>query len=275
MNEHAPIIEPLPPSSDPVILDVRGLHKTWANGHPILRGVDLTVSATDVLAILGPNGCGKSTFLRCLNLLEPYQQGEVKLRGDVVSRGRPINHIPSRAEERAARQLRTRIGMVFQQFNLFPNMSVLENVIIGPHRALGKPFDEGAVIAENMLKKVGLIDKAHNDPQTLSGGQQQRVAIARSLAMNPEVMLFDEVTSALDPILTREVLRVIRDLVENDRMTMLLVTHDMDFARSIADRVIFMDQGRVAVQGSPGFVFDECDDARLRAFIHGTVTTQA
>ena len=162
--------------------------------------------------------------------------------------------------------------MVFQQFNLFPHMSVLENVMIGPHRALGKSFGDSAAIAESMLRKVGLLDKAHADPLTLSGGQQQRVAIARALAMNPEIMLFDEVTSALDPVLTREVLRVIRDLAENDRMTMLLVTHDMDFARSIADRVIFMDQGRVAVEGSPGFVFDSCDDARLRAFIHGSAT---
>jgi polar amino acid transport system ATP-binding protein len=142
-------------------------------------------------------------------------------------------------------------------------------VKIGPRRALGESRSDSHAIAEQMLRRVGLIDKAHADPRTLSGGQQQRVAIARALAMSPEVMLFDEVTSALDPVLTREVLRVIKDLTENDRMTMLLVTHDIDFAREVADRVIFMDAGRIAVAGTPEFVFDRCEDARLREFLHG------
>jgi ABC-type polar amino acid transport system ATPase subunit len=270
----ASIIAPAPPRDEPLVLEVRDMHKAWpvahrADSEPVLRGVNMRVAAGDVVALLGPNGCGKSTFLRCLNLLEPYQQGEVRLRGEVVSRGRPINSNLSWAQERAARHLRTRIGMVFQQFNLFPHLSVMENVMIGPHRGLKKSRSESGDIAERMLRKVGLLDKAHAEPMTLSGGQQQRVAIARSLAMNPEVMLFDEVTSALDPVLTREVLRVIRDLAENDRMTMLLVTHDMELARTIADRVIFMHQGRVAVEGSPRFVFDECEDGRLREFIHG------
>lgn len=275
MPDREPIIEPLPPSSDPVVLEARGIDKTYPNGHHVLRGVNLTVTEADVFVILGPNGCGKSTFLRCLNLLEPYQQGEVLLRGKVVSQGRPLNHIASRAEEAAMRHLRTRIGMVFQQFNLFPHMSVMENVMVGPLRALGKPRSEAEAIAEKMLRKVGLIEKAHDDPPTLSGGQQQRAAIARSLAMNPEVMLFDEVTSALDPVLTREVFRVIKSLVDDDRMTMLLVTHDMDFARSIADRVIFMDQGRVSVFGTPAFVFDRCQDERLRAFIAPMAETRS
>jgi ABC-type polar amino acid transport system ATPase subunit len=269
VHNDAPIIEPSTASTGVPILEVRGMHKTFDNGHHALRGIDLTVSEAEVVAILGPNGCGKSTLLRCLNLLEPYQQGEVRLRGEIVSQGKPLHHIPSRREERHARQLRARIGMVFQQFNLFPHMSVLDNVTIGPLCTLGKAREEAGIIAEKMLKKVGLLDKAALDPLTLSGGQQQRVAIARSLAMNPEVMLFDEVTSALDPELTREVLRVIKELAEVDRKTMLLVTHDMNFARSIADRVIFMDLGRIALAGTPEFVFEQCDNARLREFLHG------
>src|SRR5262249_42001377 len=154
--------------------------------------------------------------------------------------------------------LRQRVGMVFQQFNLFPHLSVLQNVMTGPLRVLGKSRDEAHTIAEKVLHKVGLWEKHPLDPLTLSGGQQQRVAIARALAMGPEVMLFDEATSALDPVLTQEVLRVVRDLAETDHMTMLLITHDLDFARDVADRVLFMNQGRIVVEGEPGYVFDEC-----------------
>ena len=267
MTDRPPIIEELPPSSDPVVLEVRDMHKTYADGHNVLRGVNLTVAEADVFVILGPNGCGKSTLLKCLNLLEPYQQGEVLLRGKVVSRGQPLQHLPTRAEERAVRRLRTQIGMVFQQFNLFPHMSVIDNVALGPRVSLKKAVAEAESIAEASLRKVGLVEKANADPLTLSGGQQQRVAIARSLAMDPEVMLFDEVTSALDPVLVREVFKVIKDLAFKEKMTMVLVTHDMDFARSVADRVIFMDLGRISVFGTPEFVFDKCQDQRLRSFI--------
>jgi polar amino acid transport system ATP-binding protein len=276
MTDHPHIIiEELPPSNEPVVLEVRDLHKAWPGAErvPVLCGVSLRVRAAEVVAILGPNGCGKSTLLRCVNLLEPYQQGEVRLRGEVVSGGRPLHHHPSRAEQRAAQRLRCRIGMVFQQFNLFPHLSVIENVMIGPRRALNKSASDSAEIARRMLGKVGLLEHANADPLTLSGGQQQRVAIARALAMDPEVMLFDEVTSALDPAMTREVLRVIRELAEHDRMTMLLVTHDLEFARAIADRVVFMQQGKVAVEGSPEFVFDRCADAQLREFLHGAAAT--
>jgi polar amino acid transport system ATP-binding protein len=263
----APIVEDLGPSDDPVVLEVRDLHKTYPDGHQVLRGVDLTVTEADVFVILGPNGCGKSSLLRCLNLLEPYQQGEVLLRGQVVSRGQPLHHVPTRHEQREARALRTQIGMVFQQYNLFPHMSVLENVAAGPRHGLGKSHAESEEIAAAMLRKVGLIEKAHADPTTLSGGQQQRVAIARAVAMDPEIMLLDEITAALDPVLTREVFQVIKDLVFQDRMTMLMVTHDLDLARMIADRVIFMNQGKIAVFGTPEFVFDRCDDPTLRSFI--------
>jgi ABC-type polar amino acid transport system ATPase subunit len=245
---------------------VRGLRKSYGDT-PVLRGVDLRVTRADVFVIIGPNGCGKSTLLRCLNMLEPYQEGEVHLRGAVASRGRPADRRPTAEERDQARRLRQRVGMVFQQFNLFPHLSVLQNVMIGPLRVLKKPREAAEAIAETMLRKVGLWEKQAADPLTLSGGQQQRVAIARALAMNPDVMLFDEVTSALDPELTHEVFKVIRDLVFSDGMTMLLITHDMDFARIIADRVIFMDQGVIAVEGTPEHVLDERPTERLRDFL--------
>src|SRR4051812_49280781 len=243
-------------SAEEPILAVRGLKKQFS-GVEVLRGIDLKVDRADVISIIGPNGCGKSTLLRCLNLLEIYQQGEVTLRGEVVSRGQPEKQPLKSWQQRQARSLRRRVGMVFQQFNLFPHMNVLHNVMCGPIHVLRKSKTEAAAIAENMLKKVGLWEKHANHPSTLSGGQQQRVAIARALALGPEIMLFDEATSALDPVLTQEVLRVIRDLAENDGMTMLLVTHDMDFARDISDQVIYMEQGRIAVQGPPGYIFNE------------------
>jgi ABC-type polar amino acid transport system ATPase subunit len=257
---------PGPSAAGDTILEVQGLRKRFGT-HEVLKGVDLTVVRADVYCIIGPNGCGKSTFLRCLNLLEPYQEGRVLLRGEVVSEGRPGDRPPTRQEQRAARALRMRVGMVFQQFNLFPHLDVLHNVMAGPLRVLGKSRAEAATIAEGVLRKVGLWEKAHLDPLTLSGGQQQRVAIARALAMSPEVMLFDEATSALDPVLTHEVLRVIKDLADTDHMTMLLVTHDMDFARDLSDQVVFMEAGRVALQGTPDFVFGERPSQALREFL--------
>jgi ABC-type polar amino acid transport system ATPase subunit len=248
------------------ILEVQGLKKRFGDHH-VLQGIDLTVTKADVFVLIGPNGCGKSTLLRCLNLLEPYQEGRVLLRGEVASVGRPADRPASRQECRQAQRLRQKVGMVFQQFNLFPHLSVLANVMCGPLHALKKPRAQAQSIAETMLRKVGLWELAQRDPLTLSGGQQQRVAIARTLAMEPDVVLFDEATSALDPMLTAEVFKVIRDLVFSDGMTMLLVTHDMDFARDIADQVIFMDQGRIAAQGEPGYIFDHRPTARLEAFL--------
>jgi polar amino acid transport system ATP-binding protein len=248
------------------LLEVRGLSKSYGK-QPVLRGIDLTVTRGDVFAIIGPSGCGKSTFLRCLNLLETYQEGRVLLCGEVVSEGRPDDHTPGRAERESAYHLRRRVGMVFQQFNLFPHMSVLDNVASGPRLVLNRSSGEASAIAEAMLRKVGMWDFHPKRPATLSGGQQQRVAIARALAMDPEIMLFDEATSALDPKLTQEVLRVIRELALRDHMTMILVTHDMDFARDVADRVLFMDEGRIAVQGDPAHVFDERPSEALRTFL--------
>jgi len=244
-----------PAPADEVILEVERLRKRWPNGRVVLDGVDLTVTRADVFVLLGPNGCGKSTFLRCLNLLEGYQEGRVLLRGEEVSRGRPADHVPTKAEQAATARLRQRIGMVFQQLNLFPHQDALRNVMMGPVHVLGTPKAEAEAIARAALRKVGLEDRADHLPSELSGGQQQRVAIARAIAMSPELMLFDEPTSALDPLLVREVFKVIRDLVFDDGMTMLLVTHDLDFARDVADRVLVMDAGRIVVSGPPDEVF--------------------
>jgi len=246
---------PLPDSADEVILEVQGLRKRWPNGRQVLDGIDLTVTKADVFVILGPNGCGKSTFLRCLNLLEDYQDGRVLLRGEEASRGYPPGHVRSKTELQGIARLRQRVGMVFQQFNLFPHVDALHNVMIGPLHVQRKSKGEAEAVALAALRKVGLEDKADHLPSELSGGQQQRVAIARSIAMLPELILFDEPTSALDPLLTREVFKVIRELVFEDKMTMLLVTHDLDFARDVADHIIFMDAGRIAVSGTPDEVF--------------------
>jgi ABC-type polar amino acid transport system ATPase subunit len=253
---------------DETMLEVRGLRKSFG-GVPVLQGIDLQVTRADVFVLIGPSGCGKSTLLRCLNLLETFQEGSVRLRGETVSSGRPEAHLPTRAEEEQVRRLRQRVGMVFQQFNLFPHLTVLQNVMAGPLHVLKKSREEAAAIAERMLRKVGLWDWHPCDPLTLSGGQQQRVAIARALAVSPEVMLFDEPTSALDPALTQEVLGVIRDLALSDGMTMLLVTHDMDFARDLADRVLFLEEGRISAEGEPAYIFDERPTPGLRAFLKG------
>jgi len=261
-----PATTKLPSGGDgPPLLEVEGLHKQYGPKE-VLRGVDLAVTRGEVVTILGPNGCGKSTFLRCLNLLETYQAGAVKLKGEIVSTGKPEKHAPSAEEQQAARNLRKRVGMVFQRFNLFPHMTVIENVMIGPRKVLDKPLEECREIAERMLRKVGLWEKHPCDPLTLSGGQQQRVAIARALAMNPDVMLFDEATSALDPVMTQEVLKVVRELAA-EGMTMLLVTHDMDFARDISDRTVFMEAGVVAAQGTPEYIFDERPVPGIQKFL--------
>jgi polar amino acid transport system ATP-binding protein len=256
----------MPEPADEVILEVEGLRKRWPNGRQVLDGVDVTVTKADVFVILGPNGCGKSTFLRCLNLLEDYQEGRVLLRGEEASRGHPPGHVPSKRERQAITRLRQRVGMVFQQFNLFPHVDALHNVMMGPMHVQRKSKADAEAVALAALRKVGLEDKADHLPSELSGGQQQRVAIARSIAMSPELILFDEPTSALDPLLTREVFKVIRDLVFNDRMTMLLITHDLDFARDVADRIIFMDAGRIAVSGPPDDVF-RSDHPLVRRFV--------
>ena len=256
------------PNGDAVVLEVQQLRKQWPNGQMVLDGVDLTVTQADVFVLLGPNGCGKSTFLRCLNLLEGYQEGRVLLRGEEVSRGHSADHVATGTEQASTIRLRQRIGMVFQQLNLFPHVDAVSNVMMGPLHVRKQSRAGAEATAMAALRKVGLEDKAHYLPGELSGGQQQRVAIARAIAMSPELMLFDEPTSALDPLLTREVFKVIRDLVFNDGMTMLMVTHDLDFAREIADRIIFMDAGRIAMSGSPDEVFAS-DHPLVRRFTRG------
>jgi len=247
------------------VLEAQDIHKSFGPKQ-VLKGISLAVSKAEVLAIIGPNGCGKSTFLRCLNLLEPYQAGRVLLKGQVVSAGRAEHEHLSRTEQAQAQILRRHVGMIFQRFNLFPHLTVLQNVLCGPRRVLKQDPEEARAVAEKMLRKVGLWEKHPCDPATLSGGQQQRAAIARALAMEPDVLLCDEVTSALDPVMTKEVLKVIRELAA-EGMTMIVVTHDMDFARDIADRVVFMDGGVVAAQGAPEYIFETQPTAEVRKFL--------
>jgi ABC-type polar amino acid transport system ATPase subunit len=251
-----------------VVLEAQGLRKRWPDGRPVLDGVDLTITRAGVFVLLGPNGCGKSTLLRCLNRLEDYQEGRVLLRGELVSRGRPAGSAADRNGQAALTRLRQRVGMVFQQLHLFPHVDVLANVTMGPLHVLRKPRAQAEAIAMDALARVGLAELAGRRPAELSGGQQQRVAIARAIAMSPELILFDEPTSALDPQLVREASSLIRSLVRDGGATMLVVTHDLDFAREVADQVLFMDAGRIALAGAPDEVLAS-DDPRMRRFTTG------
>jgi len=249
----------------PAILEAAGIRKSFGR-KAVLRGVSFTLGRAEVLALLGPNGCGKSTLLRCLNLLEPYEAGRVLLDEREVSSGVPPGHHFSGEEKERARALRRRMVMIFQRFNLFPHLTVLQNVMCGPRYALGKPPDEARAVAERALRKVGLWEKHPCDPLTLSGGQQQRAAIARALAMEPELLLLDEPTSSLDPVMTKEVFKVMRQLAA-DGMTMLLVTHDLDFARGAADRILFMEEGIITAQGAPDYIFGAQPTEGIRRFM--------
>lgn len=235
------------------------------DGLDVLRGISLTVSKGEVVALIGPSGSGKSTFLRCLNQLEPIDSGTVLLDGVTMCRMQDGRF--EYADDRTLRRITLRMGMVFQSFNLFPHMSVLKNLIDAPIRVKGMTKAQAVEKARALLKKVGLSDKADQYPYQLSGGQQQRVAIARALCMDPEILCFDEPTSALDPELTQEVLGVMRDLAAED-MTMLVVTHEMSFARDVADRVVFMEDGMIVEEGSPALLFAS-DNPRTRHFIGG------
>jgi polar amino acid transport system ATP-binding protein len=232
----------------------------------VLKGISLTVNKGEVVAIIGPSGSGKSTFLRCLNRLETIDRGRIEIAGDVLADGGPDGKIRYAAEAEA-RQICRRMGMVFQQFNLFPHFTVLENIIEAPLTVKGIRREEVVPQAEELLHKVGLADKRDVYPSRLSGGQKQRVAIARALAMNPDIMLFDEPTSALDPELTGEVLKAMRRLAE-EHMTMIVVTHEMAFAREVANRVIFMDHGEIVEQGTPAAVFGSPSQPRTQAFLN-------
>jgi polar amino acid transport system ATP-binding protein len=225
----------------------------------VLDGIDLDVAVGDVITLIGASGSGKSTLLRCVNLLEPTDDGQVLLDGvDIAEPGLDPDPI------------RRRIGMIFQSFNLFPHMSVIDNVAIGPRKVLGTDKSTARENALAMLARLGLTDRADAYPDQLSGGQQQRVAIARSLAMNPEVMLLDEITSALDPELVGEVLDVVRDL-KSSGMTMLFATHEMAFAREISDRVCFLHQGRILEEGPPSQIFESPSEPRTQAFLQRVI----
>lgn len=237
-----------------IIIEVKNLHKRFG-ANEVLRGINTTVSRGEVIAIIGPSGCGKSTFLRSLNLLEQPTDGQVLLDGiDITSKEVNIN------------EMRQRVGMVFQQFNLFPNMTIKRNIMLAPVE-LGKMTNaEASAKADELLERIGLADKADCYPDRLSGGQKQRVAIARALAMSPEVLLFDEPTSALDPEMVGEVLNLMKD-VAAEGMTMMVVTHEMAFAREVANRVLFFSEGNITEEGKPEAVFGHPKSERLQQFL--------
>jgi polar amino acid transport system ATP-binding protein len=238
----------------PPILDIRGLHKRFGEVE-VLRGIDLAVAAQELVFVIGPSGSGKSTLLRCCNRLEEPSAGSIHVDGtDITAPSTNLN------------AMRRRIGMVFQSFNLYPHMTALRNVTLALVKVLGKPRAEAERLAMAALDRVGLANKARSYPGELSGGQQQRVAIARALALEPKIMLFDEPTSALDPELVGSVLNVMREL-KRGGMTMLVVSHEMRFARDAADRVIFIDHGVIVEQGPPRQLFATPSEARTRAFI--------
>jgi polar amino acid transport system ATP-binding protein len=245
--------------TDPVaggVIKIEDLHKRFGTLE-VLKGIDLEVDRGEVICILGPSGSGKSTLLRCINLLEPFEQGRILLDGKAIS-------LNVTKEERNF--VRRRVGMVFQQFNLFPHKSVLHNVTLAQRTVLDRSSDEARNRGRELLERVGLSDKLDEYPDRLSGGQQQRVAIARALAMDPAVMLFDEVTSALDPELIKGVLDVMRELAASG-MTMLVVTHEIGFAREAADRVVFMDGGVIVEEGPPSQVIDAPREERTKRFL--------
>jgi polar amino acid transport system ATP-binding protein len=231
----------------------------------VLNGVDLSVKRRQVVVIIGPSGSGKTTLLRCINHLEKIDDGRIYIEGELIGYREVNGRLVEDREANIAR-IRSQVGFVFQRFNLFPHMTALENVIEAPIHVLHEPRAQVVERAQSLLDKVGLAEKAHVYPHRLSGGQQQRVAIARALAMNPKLMLFDEATSALDPELVGEVLKVMRQLAE-EGMTMVVVTHEMGFAREVADHVIFMDKGVIVEQGPPKEIFDAAENERTRNFL--------
>lgn len=233
------------------MIDVNGLRKSFGHNE-VLKGISTKISKGEVIAVIGPSGSGKSTFLRCLNLLETHNAGSIKIDGKEI--GQLENN------------LRKKIGMVFQHFNLFPHLTVLENITFAPQQVLKTSKKEAEKYALELLQAVGLSDKANSYPSRLSGGQKQRVAIARALAMNPDIMLFDEPTSALDPEMVKEVLQVMKNLVKTG-MTMVIVTHEMGFAKEVADRVLFMDDGRLVEDEQPSIFFENPKTERAQVFL--------
>lgn len=236
------------------LLEIRNLTKRYGE-NTVLRDLSFTVRRGEVIVVLGPSGCGKSTLLRCINALEPIQGGEILLGGEVIDRS-PAG-LPA---------LRRRIGMVFQSYELFPHMTVMENILLAPCKVLGAKKEDAKAEAEALLRRVGLWEKRDSYPRELSGGQKQRVAIVRALCMHPEILLFDEVTAALDPEMVREVLDVVLDLAREGK-TMIIVTHEMQFARAIADRVLFLEDGKIAEEAAPEDFFTAPKTERAKKFL--------
>lgn len=236
------------------MIEVKNLHKSFGKLE-VLKGINEVIESNEVVCVIGPSGSGKSTFLRCLNLLEEPTEGEIIVDGEKINEeGHDIN------------KAREKMGMVFQSFNLFPHKTVMENITLAPIKVKGISEGEAVETGKQLLERVGLADKADAYPRSLSGGQKQRVAIARALAMKPDIMLFDEPTSALDPEMVGEVLEVMRELT-HEGMTMVVVTHEMGFAREVAHRVLFMDGGNIVEQGSPADIFDNPQEERTRSFL--------
>lgn len=237
------------------LLEIKNICKDYGNG-PILQDVSLDIEKGEVVVIIGPSGCGKSTLLRCINGLEEIQSGEILLDGEVITE-----------EKTKWNEVRQKIGMVFQSYDLFPHMTVLDNVLLGPVKVQKRDRKEAEAEAEELLKRVGLLEKKDAYPRQLSGGQKQRVAIVRALIMKPEIMLFDEVTAALDPEMVREVLDVMLELAKSGS-TMMIVTHEMQFAQAVADRVVFLDGGKILEEGEPETFFTQPKTDRARRFLN-------
>ena len=249
------------------VIEIRDLHKSYGDLE-VLKGVDIAAQKGDVVSLIGSSGSGKSTLLRCANLLEDSQQGDILFKGEPVDwKGSGLNRRP--ADQKQILRIRTNLSMVFQQFNLWAHMTILQNVMEAPLTVLGRDRDEAEASARKYLEKVGIGDKCDVWPAQLSGGQQQRAAIARALCMEPEALLFDEPTSALDPELEQEVVKVIKDLAAEGR-TMLLVTHDMKMAHDVSDHVVFLHQGRIEEQGPPDGLFGSPQTERLQGFLSAT-----
>jgi polar amino acid transport system ATP-binding protein len=242
--------------SQEMILKTENLRKSYENGQPVLKDISFTLEKGEVVVVVGPSGCGKSTFLRCLNMLEPIDSGTIQFKGRIIDRSK-----------RDVYEIRQKIGMVFQSYDLFPHKTILGNILLAPLKVQKRDKKEVEKEAEQLLARVGLLDKKDSYPRQLSGGQKQRVAIVRALIMHPEILLLDEITAALDPEMVREVLQVVLELAK-EGMTMVIVTHEMEFARAVADRVLFMDQGVVVEENLPGEFFNSPRTERAKQFLN-------
>lgn len=239
-----------------MLLEIEHLYKSYDNNPPVLKDISFQIQKGEVIVILGPSGCGKSTLLRCLNGLEDFQAGNIKLDGESITRSK-----------KDWPPIRQKIGMVFQSYDLFAHMTVMENILLGPIKVQKRNKEEASLQAEKLLERVGLSDKKDAYPRQLSGGQKQRVAIVRALCMNPEILLFDEVTAALDPEMVREVLDVILELAKAGT-TMAIVTHEMKFAKAVADRILFIDQGEIIEENTPKAFFENPSTLRAKQFLN-------